>query len=131
MKPRTRTLAILGILAVLLASIVYNYVFNSAHRNIATENASVVLSANELHTKFIENETLATTNYLDKVIEAKGKISAIEDTEIVLDNKIQVSFNPQVNAVFKNGENITIKGRCVGYDELLEMVKIDQSIIIK
>ena len=29
-----------------------------------------------------------------------------------------------------NGISITIKGRCVGYDELLEMVKIDQAIII-
>jgi hypothetical protein len=32
---------------------------------------------------------------------------------------------------FKNGDIVVIKGRCIGYDDLFEIVKLDQCIIIK
>ena len=49
---------------------------------------------------------------------------------IMLDNKIQIHLlNPEEQSI-NLGEIITIKGRCVGFDDLLEEVKIDQATII-
>jgi hypothetical protein len=45
-----------------------------------------------MYSQFQDDELLATTNYLDKVIELRGKITSIEENEIVLSNQIQVSF---------------------------------------
>lgn len=118
------------VIASIVTLLVYNYVFNSKHRNIAEEKATVVLSAGELHSDFTKNEILATTNYLDKVVEATGKITSVEGNDVVLNDGVQVSFNALNLKEHKEGEALTIKGRCVGYDELLELVKIDQAILI-
>ena len=102
------------------------------HRNIAEEEAIVTISAEELQKNFSdENNTLKLT---DKVVKVSGIISAIEQkTTLVIDDKIQVDFNidNQINKELIEGTMITIKGRCVGYDDLLEIVKIDQAILIQ
>lgn len=129
---KKRKVIVLGliILVVAIAGVVYNYIFNSAHRNIANEEATITLSAEELFSQFQNDEVLATTNYLDKVLEIKGTITLIETGEVVLNNQIQVGFNTEFTPELVPEASITIKGRCVGYDELLEMVKVDQAIII-
>lgn len=120
----------LSLSTTLVAGIVYNYTFNSKHRNIADEAAAITLSANELFTQFQQDESLATANNLDKVIEIRGKITSVEANEITLDDKISANLNTEIMPKVVHGISITIKGRCVGYDELLEVVKIDQAIII-
>lgn len=129
-KERIIIISVVFLFAIITAGVVYNYVFNSAHRNIATEDASMVLSANELHTHFLNDEVSATAKYLDKVLETTGEITSVENNDVTLSNKIQVSFNSEDLPKAQNGASVTIKGRCVGYDELLEMVKIDQALII-
>ena len=104
---------------------------NAEHRNIANEKATITLSANEFYSHFENDEALATTNYLDKVVKTKGKITLVEDNAVVLNNQVQVNFNSKEALKLKKGELLTVKGRCVGYDELLEMVKVDQATVIK
>lgn len=127
---KKQVIILIGILVIGAASIVYNFTFNSKHRDIANEEATSTVSAQKLFTDFQNNEALATTKYLDQVIEIKGEITAIEEGELVLSNQIQVRFNGAVMPKVANEGSLTIKGRCVGYDELLEMVKIDQASII-
>jgi hypothetical protein len=131
MKKRLKIIITLIAFFILISGLVYNYVFNAEHRDITKEEAAISLSANELYLNFETDEASATVNYLDKVIETKGEISSVEDNDIVLNNRIQVSFNSQNTSLLKKGQLITIKGRCLGYDELLEVVKMDQATIIK
>ena len=130
MKRRKVTILTLIILAMLVGILVYQYTFNSKHRNIANEEATVTLSVDEFYSHFETNESLATINYLDKVVETKGEITLVEDNDVVLNNRVQVSFKSDETLKLQKGDLLIIKGRCVGYDELLEMVKIDQAIII-
>lgn len=130
MKKKRIIILTLFLLVLIVAGLAYNYTFNSKHRDIASEEATITLSAKELYAHFESDEALATTNYLDKVIEIQGKITSNEDDEIVLSNQVQVRFNNKTTPIETNGISITIKGRCVGYDELLEMVKIDQATLI-
>jgi len=130
MKKKLKIGFVLFVIILFAGLLVYNYVFNTEHRNITNEEASVSLSADELYLNFENEEATATVRYLDKVVQINGEISSVEDSDIVLNNRIQVSFNSPSSKQFRKGESITIKGRCVGYDELLEVVKIDQSIII-
>ncbi len=128
-KKKVIILAVI-LLVITAVGIVYDYTFNSEHRDIANEEATLSLSAKELFSHFHNDEVLATRNYLDKVIEIKGNITSIEEGEVVLSDQIQVRFNTELMPKVVNEESLTIKGRCVGYDELLEMVKIDQATVI-
>jgi len=47
-----------------------------------------------------------------------------------LNDKVSVGLESDLIASLKVGASLTVKGRCLGYDELLEIVKIDQATII-
>lgn len=130
MKRKKGIILALIFLILIVGGLVYNYTFNSEHRDISSEKATVTISAKDFYSQFEANESQATTNYLDKVIETNGEITLIENNDVVLNNRVQVSFNSNEILKFQKGESLMIKGRCVGYDELLEMVKIDQATII-
>ncbi|MFK8060436.1 MAG: hypothetical protein AB8B78_10135 [Polaribacter sp.] len=66
----------------------------------------------------------------DKVVNLKGKITAIDSKGITLENQIYCQFREDVNfSSLKINTQITLKGRVIGYDDLLEEIKLDQCII--
>ena len=102
----------------------YNYLY---HRNIQLEKAEVIVSAEGLIDFFKKNES---EKVLNKTIEVKGLITEIGSKSLTIDHKVQCSFNFEIKG-FKIDQKITLKGRCIGFDELFEIAKIDQSSIIK
>ena len=130
MKKKKVVILSVIVLVILTVGFIYDHTFNSKHRDIANEEATVTLSAKVLYSDFENDESQATTKYLDKVIEIQGKITAVEESGLVLDDQIQIGFDAAKMPKVVDGASITVKGRCVGYDELLEMVKIDQASII-
>lgn len=104
----------------------YNYLYQN-HRNIQLEKAEVIVSAEGLIDFFKKNES---EKVLNKTLEINGLLTEISSKSVTIDNKVQCSFNFEIKD-FKINQNITVKGRCIGYDELFEIVKIDQSSIIK
>ena len=123
---------IIGLIIVALAVFgVYKYVYQS-HRDIKTESASFTIEAKTVLQEFASNQESATTKYLNKTIEVSGLITEIEGNSVVLDESVFSSFieGTDMSGVI-NGANLRIKGRCIGYDELLEQVKLDQSSIVE
>ncbi len=119
-----------GIVLLAVGFGVYKYTYQS-HRDISSEEAAFVITVDELHQKFVNDETNANTTYLDKTIEIKGIITAIDTTTntIVLNEKLfGMLMDNNLTNVSLNRE-ATIKGRLLGYDELLEELKFDQVTI--
>lgn len=122
----------LGILILLIAIIViYRYTYQD-HRNISSEKATYTLTIAVLEKEFAANDSLASAKYQDQTIEVTAKITAIDidNKAIILDNKLFASFNDSLSKDISYGQKITLKGRFLGYDELLEQFKMDQSSII-
>ncbi len=113
---------------VIAGFLAYNYVM-AAPKEIATTSADVVINASILAKEFSVSESVATEKYGEKVIEVKGKITAIEGKSVTLDDKISCIFKENVSV--KKGNIIKIKGLLIGYDEMFEVVKLDQSFIVK
>jgi len=123
------TQRILIFLALLIAGSYgfYKYL-NKPHRDIASEKAEFELKTSEL-VDYMANDEKAKL-FIDKVVETSGAISSIEKDAVILDDKIQVNLNPEFINTITVGQKITVKGRCVGYDDLLEIVKVDQATIL-
>lgn len=121
--------AVLAIVLVLviLAISMYNYIYKG-HRDIATEQVAFTISATKIHMDLSKEDKMA--KYVDEVVQIHGEITAIEQNAVVLDDKVQISFSKEVSNDLSITGQITIKGRCVGYDDLLELVKIDQATLI-
>lgn len=110
---------------------VYFYVYKQ-HRNISLEQPDYVLSSKDLISEFSLNQEIANKKYVDQTISIYGKITSLDlkSRIIIIDDKIvAVLLNDQVQN-FSIGKEIKIKGRLVGYDDLFEEIKMDQSSVL-
>jgi hypothetical protein len=121
--------AVLILLCVIVAFIGYRYVYQD-HRDIATETSVYKLTASDISNEFAINPIPSENKYLNKTIEVSGSISDKDPQNITIDGKVFCQFSNKVQTTLNNTDEIKIKGRFIGYDDLLEQVKLDQCIII-
>ncbi|MCB0464693.1 MAG: hypothetical protein KDC78_03310 [Aequorivita sp.] len=115
--------------AIIAIIIGYNYLYKD-HRNIESEKAQYSLTAQQIHIEYNNDPIVFQNKYLNKTIEIIGFVSEIGATEITLDDMIFCQFSKQFNQQgIKLNSKISIKGRFIGYDDLLEQLKFDQCII--
>ena len=109
----------------------YFYLYKD-HRDIASEKESYLVSANSIYDEFKKDETKSNQKYLDKTIEVYGKISSLDSSTntIVLDDKLTAVFTDKIPTNTLKLSAIKIKGRFIGYDDLLEELKMDQCVLI-
>jgi len=105
----------------------YKYTYHG-HRDISDEKEVFNDTALVLKQYFHENIDESSDKYLNKTIVVSGVISEIESNAIMIDDNVYCVFDKDIDE-FSIGKQVKVKGRCLGYDELLEVVKIDQSII--
>lgn len=117
-----------GILILLLLVVVgvgtYSYLYKG-HRDIATETAAATLKASQLQETFATDATTANSSYLNQTIVVTGTITGIEGTTVTLNNSVLCNFTT-LPANLETNTALAVKGRCIGYDELFEEVKLDQ-----
>lgn len=66
----------------------------------------------------------------NKAIEISGTITAKDENGIILDNQIYCQFRNDFSSEnLKENEAVTLKGRVIGYDDLLEELKLNQCIL--
>lgn len=107
----------------------YRYVYQD-HRNIAEEEAEFVITAQELTQNFENNASQSQTDYLNKTIAITGRITAIGEKSILVDNRVFCQFDNLPEGL-KLHSMVKIKGRCIGFDDLLGQAKLDQCSIIQ
>jgi lauroyl/myristoyl acyltransferase len=107
----------------------FQYVMKGGGRTIATEAPDFKLVAKNLELEFNTNSENATKKYLNKTIEISGKITAIEKQQLILDKSIICDF--MEISTKKSEQQIKIKGRLLGYDDLLGEIKLDQCLEVK
>jgi hypothetical protein len=120
--------SILIVLCVIVGIIGYRYVYQD-HRDIATETSIYKLTASDLLDEFAINPMSSENKYLNKTIEVSGSISDKNPQNITIEDKVFCQFSSKIQKAL-NTEQIKIKGRFIGYDDLLEQVKLDQCMII-
>lgn len=115
---------------VVVALVVYSYMYKD-HRDISKEKAQYDLSALTLSEAFGEDYKTANEKYLNQTLLIRGSITEIEPQALILNNSVYVSTKSPLASVPSLNTNVVVKGRCIGYDELLEWVKLDQASVIE
>ncbi|ALM49512.1 hypothetical protein AMR72_11740 [Flavobacterium psychrophilum] len=128
---KKKTLKISAVVAlIIIGSLLYGYygfLYKSA-RDISSETSAFTVPAHGLAGEYAANVKTADAKYLNQAIEINGKVTEIRDSLVILDANVVCGFDalPADAAVNKN---VTIKGRCIGFDELFGEVKLDQCTI--
>lgn len=115
---------LLGILMVICVA--GYFVMYKPHREISSEKSEYSITVAELKNAFANNDSIANVKYADQTITVSGNVTAIDakSNTIVVDESLSAVLIPGQQAAI--GEKIQIKGRFVGYDDLLEELKMDQ-----
>lgn len=112
--------------------ITYKIVY-AEHRNIKEENAVVDIYAVDLYQLYNENTIKTDSLYLDKVITVSGLLSNWDNEKYsgMIDHKVYFQCTNPIKLNTEIEQKIKIKGRLIGFDEVLEEVKLDQCYIIE
>lgn len=120
-------------IAIILVIIILIYLYTyKPHRNINTETAAYSVTVAGLQKEFTTNESLALRKYQDQTIELTAQVTTVDtqNKALVMDQKLYAIFNESLSKKIIPGKKLKIKGRFLGYDELLEEFKMDQSSIV-
>lgn len=118
------------IVLIITTVIGYNYVYQD-HRDIESEQTEFTMSSVEINQLFSKNPTSAEQKFLNKTIEVSGLITDINSNDITIDDTVFCQFSNNLETSLNKNEKVKIKGRVIGYDDLLEQVKLDQCSISK
>ncbi|MEH6535693.1 MAG: hypothetical protein V7719_04825 [Psychroserpens sp.] len=122
---------IIILIAFIIVGIIgYNYIYQD-HRTIENEVAEYEITTHEIALRFLENSKRAGSKYLNTTIEVIGKVSEKDSNAITLDDKVFCQFTKAIQNTIAHDSELKIKGRVIGYDDLLEQVKLDQCTINK
>jgi hypothetical protein len=123
---------ILGLIIIVAGWGAYKYIYQD-HRDIASEVADISTTVQDIFTSFTENDSLANAQYLDKTVVLRGKISNIDavDKIITVDEKLSARFSDKLPENIKIQDSINLKGRLVGFDDLLEEIQMDQCTVVE
>lgn len=112
------------------------YVFNKPHRNVEGEAPSYTIEANALYTEYSNNEEASNLKFADKVVQVTGEIAELSvegyQVSIVLNDGMEgvscaldSTAIDQKKALIKSleiGDNISLKGKCDGFDMIMGVV---------
>ena len=102
----------------------YQYIYQD-HRVIENEKPDFIVTSDSIFQKFSEDQKQSETFYLDRTLEISGTVTEVNANDLTLDNKIFCKFI-EINSTINLNDKVSLKGRCIGFDELLEQVKLDQ-----
>jgi len=125
-----KKLIVLLLIVVVGGIFAYNYLYQD-HRDIENEKSEFSLTSLELTNEFSSASSNSEKKYLNKTIEVTGAISELNKNDMTLDNTIICLFNEtSQTSSLSIGSKVKIKGRFIGYDDLLEQVKLDQCTLM-
>lgn len=112
---------------------VYLYL-NQPGRDISSEEAAFKITKQDLDKDYAQNDSLANAKYIDKTIEYTGVISRLiaKTHSADMDENMVVVFKDSIlPAELKEKQKVTVKGRYVGYDDLMQEYEMDQVTLVK
>lgn len=128
-----KKIIVISLIILVIAAIGLFFYTYKEHRDIATEEVAFSISSKALQDEFNKNDSLFNLKYADKTIEIYGKTSDVDVSNhtIIIDGKVEVVLMDTIMKNIELSKDVKIKGRYVGYDDLLEEFKMDQATLVK
>jgi hypothetical protein len=107
----------------------YCYVWYGGARNVSSEEAVFNVSSKDIIAEFDSDIDKSNTKYLEKAIAVKGIVSQITQKQVIIDNTIVCDLKESDPSI-KKDQQVTLKGRVVGYDDLMGEIKLDECSVV-
>lgn len=125
----SKKLVIFAVSCLIMILVVFLFTSKN-HRIIHKEVSAYSLSSSQLIYDFHQDYEAALIKYSNQTITISGRVTQKLENSLVIQDKIHCVFANSVDDL-KPPSSVTIKGRCVGYDDLLHEIKMDQCILLQ
>ncbi|MDD5152049.1 MAG: hypothetical protein PHC28_16480 [Flavobacterium sp.] len=125
MNKKFRTIIFSIVVVGIVAFTGFNYIMYGGARNLATEETAFEVTSKNIANEFASNIEASNKKYLEKAIAIKGTITKITGNEVIMDGSIICNLK-DFDATIQKDQIVTLKGRVVGYDDLMGELKLDQ-----
>ncbi|MED5316151.1 MAG: hypothetical protein VX744_00235 [Candidatus Neomarinimicrobiota bacterium] len=110
---------------IVLATFVYYT--QSLKPDYTSKEPVLTTDANDLVWRFQMNEG---SELLNQIVKVNGNVTGIDSLLVILDHQVICAPDLSAGLVPSIGESITVKGRCIGYDDLLKELRLDHVVRI-
>ena len=123
-----KILAIILLILIFITGIFYFFTYQIKHKDWIYIKPQISLSAQELLQNFQNGEG---NDLINKVVQISGTITALDDSLYILDKAVVCKPAVDIESNITEKEFVTVKGRCLGYDDLLMEVRLDHVVVIE
>ena len=106
------------------------YAYHGGKRDVQSEQAAFKMKTKDILAEFTANEADANKKYLEKPVSITGVITSVNEKEVIIDEVVVCGFTT-ADVTLKVGQSVSVKGRVIGYDDLMGGVNMDQCSINK
>ena len=138
MKPYVKIALFIVLFIAVSAILAALYMYNLKHTDMTKAKPDFVISASQLLKEFEDDETAASTRYINKILEVTGTIASVKPAD---NNFLNISLVTGSNlssvictfpaitdpSKYKLGDKITLRGECSGF--LLDVLLNNCAII--
>ena len=118
---------------IILLTIAVYFVWNKPHKDYSTMKTDITISSSNFINEFKANSTLATEKYLNQIILVNGNITDKLTKSVLLDKEIVCTLDSsslKALELIQINNEVSIKGRFVGFDDLFEEIRLDHCFIM-
>ena len=111
----------------LVALVAFVYYTKSLKPDYASIKPTLITDSHDLLWRFQMNEGAELIN---QVVQFRGKITGFDSLLVIMDHRLICNPDSTMVNDLSIGDSTTLKGRCIGYDDLLEELRLDHVIKI-
>jgi len=111
----------------LVALVAFVYYTKSLKPDYASMKPTLITDSHDLLWRFQMNEGAELIN---QVVQFRGKITGFDSLLVIMDHRLICNPDSTMVDDLSIGDSTTLKGRCIGYDDLLEELRLDHVVKI-
>ncbi|RRO24969.1 hypothetical protein [Flavobacteriaceae bacterium 14752] len=120
------------VLIIIIVAIGYgikSYIYQP-HEDLTQRKADLEIKAERLIENLNTQSELFIKKYHHQTLLVSGQVTELDASWLILNQKILFKFNQNITKDLKIGDSLKVKARFLGYDELLDEINFDQSMLI-
>ena len=109
------------------------FTYNKPHKDFSAAQTDIILEAAKLYEHYQNDLSDANLKFLDKVLLVNGPVTEINSNLVIIGGNVVCSLDSSyvLDSGIKLDDKISVKGRCIGYDDLFGEVRIDHCFIMR
>ena len=111
----------------LVALVAFVYYTKSLIPDYASMKPTLITDSHDLLWRFQMNEGAELIN---QVVQFRGKVTGFDSLLVIMDHRLICNPDSTMVDDLSIGDSTTLKGRCIGYDDLLEELRLDHVVKI-